>query len=128
MTLTLRKWDPDNPTSYEGTIGSLLPAATDPTAQFKPWISTYYPPRTLWVNEEFDALYARSVSVEAMKNNDLRVKLCQQMEKIMLDELVVIPVYEIADRVLFNQRIKLPVVEYNVSEGFGYPSYVSIVD
>lgn len=128
MTLTLRRWDPDNPTSYEGTIGSLLPAATDPTAQFRPWISTYYPPRTLWVNEEFDALYARSVSVEAMKDNDLRIDLCQQMEKIMLDELVVIPVYEIADRVLFNQRIQLPVTEYNVSEGFGYPSYVSIVD
>lgn len=128
MTLTLRKWDPENPTSYEGTIGSLLPAATDPTAQFKPWVSTYYPPRTLWVNEEFDSLYAQSVSVEAMKNNDLRIELCQKMEKIMLDELVVIPVYEIADRVMFNDRIVLPVEEYNVSEGFGYPTYVSIKD
>ncbi len=120
-TLTLRRWNPDDPTSYEISIGSMLPSAIDPRASFRVFISSYNPPRVKWENKEFDALYDKSLELDLYDENEAEeiVRLCQQMEKMMLDDLVVIPVYEKPDKVLYSERIHLPVSHYIVGFGFG---------
>lgn len=134
QTTALRRWNPDNPTSYEGTIGSLYPSAADPIYSFTYFTSGYNPPRFKWTSEEFDALYARAESREAMNDLDLKLELCYKMEKMLLDERVIIPMYETPTKVLFNDRIKLPVesfvLGFGLSDGagFGFPMYVSIVE
>ena len=128
QTQQLRRWNPDDPTAYETTLGSLLPSPDDPSASFAFFISTYSPPRFCYSNAEFDELYARSTSLEASLNNDLKVELCQKMENIILKERVIVPVYETESKKLFADYIVLPTAnqEYVTGWGFGYPMFVSI--
>ncbi|MBQ2755885.1 MAG: hypothetical protein IJF27_04360, partial [Oscillospiraceae bacterium] len=132
QTTVLRRWNPENPTSYEGTIGSLYPSAADPLYGFTYFISTYNPPRFKWTSAEYDALYARAESREAMDDLNLKLELCYKMEKMLLDERVIIPMYETPTKVLFNERIQLPVDDFILGfglsggAGFGYPMYVGI--
>ena len=50
------------------------------------------------------------------------------MEKIILEERLIIPVYETPDKMLFSNKIVLPTAnsEYITGYGFGYPYYVSV--
>ena len=120
-TIKLRRWDPENPTSYELTTGSLLPSATDPRASFRFFTSDYNPPRTKWSNAEFDELYNRAMLLDlySEENADTIIEMCQKMEKIMLDDLVVIPLYEKPDKVLYSERVHLPVDHFVIGYGFG---------
>jgi ABC-type oligopeptide transport system substrate-binding subunit len=109
-------------------IGSLLPDAEYPTQSFVYYTSDYNPPRIPYSNPEYDELYKRSTSIEAENNNDLKMELCQKMEKIILEERLIIPVYETPDKMLFSNKIVLPTAnsEYITGYGFGYPYYVSV--
>ncbi len=120
-TITLRRWNPDNPTSFEVALGSLLPSATDPRAGMKFWISSYSPPRTAWNSQVFDDLYEQSILLDLTDEVEAEkiVDLCQQMEKIILDELVIIPVHEMPTKVLYSEKVHLPVDHYIVGYGFG---------
>ncbi len=127
QTITLRRWDPSNPTSFETTMGSLLPSADDPTASFNFFISSYSPPRFKYSDAEFDALYEQSISLEANLNNDLKIELCQKMENKILKERIIIPVYETESKKLFASHITLPTKDqsYITGFGFGYPMFAS---
>ena len=120
-TIKLRRWDPENPTSYELSIGSMLPSATDPRASFKAFTSDYNPPRVKWENKEFDDAYNKAMLLDLYDEDDAAtiIELCQKMEKLMLDDLVIIPLYEKQDKVLYSERINLPVENYVVGFGFG---------
>jgi hypothetical protein len=128
QTITLRRWDPNNPTSFETTMGSLLPSADEPTASFNFFISAYSPPRFKYADAEFDAMYEQSISLEANLNNDLKIELCQKMEKKILQERIIVPVYETESKKLFADHIILPTAneEFVTGFGFGYPEFVSI--
>ena len=128
QTLTLRRWNPSNPTSFETTMGSLLPSADEPTASFAFFISSYSPPRFKYADAEFDAMYAQSISLEANLNNDLKIELCQKMENKILKERIIVPVYETESKKLFADHIVLPTANqgYVTGFGFGYPEFVSI--
>ncbi|MBR3865300.1 MAG: hypothetical protein IKM67_01150 [Clostridia bacterium] len=127
QTQQLRRWNPDDPTAYETTLGSLLPSADDPSASFAFFISTYSPPRFCYANPKFDELYEKSCSLEACLDSSLKVKYCQEMEKIILDELIIIPVYETESKKLFADKIVLPTKDqgYVTGFGFGYPLFAS---
>ncbi len=127
QTQTLRRWNPDNPTSFEATLGSLLPSADDPSASFGFFISTYSPPRFCYANPEFDELYARSCSLEANMNNDLKIELCQKMEQIVLRDKIIVPVYETESKILLADHVVLPTKDetYIPGFGFGYPLFAS---
>ncbi len=127
QTQTLRRWNPDNPTSFEATLGSLLPSADDPSASFGFFISNYSPPRFCYGNPEFDELYARSCSLEANQNNDLKIELCQKMEQIVLRDKIIVPVYETETKMLLADHVQLPTKDsaYLPGFGFGYPLFAS---
>ncbi|MBR3865560.1 MAG: hypothetical protein IKM67_02470 [Clostridia bacterium] len=128
QTITLRRWDPSNPTSFETTMGSLLPSADEPTASFNFFISSYSPPRFKYSDAEFDAMYEQSISLEANLNNDLKIELCQKMENKILKERIIVPVYETESKKLFADKIVLPTKDqqYITGYGFGYPAFVSV--
>ena len=128
QTQQLRRWNPDDPTAYETTLGSLLPSPDDPSASFAFFISTYSPPRFCYANPEFDALYEQSCSLEANLNNDLKVELCQKMEQIVLRDKIIVPDYETESKKLFAEHIVLPTANeaYLTVFGFGYPLFASV--
>ncbi len=120
-TVNLRRWNPDNPTSFELSVGSMLPSATDPRAGQKFFISSYSPPRTSWHSDVYDDLYEQAIVLDLYNEIEAEkiVDLCQQMEKILLDDLVIVPIFEIPTKVLYSDKIHLPVDHYIVGYGFG---------
>ncbi|MBR4304268.1 MAG: hypothetical protein IKT81_02935, partial [Clostridia bacterium] len=122
---TLRRWNPENPTAYDTALGSLLPSANDPRATFNYYRSDYTPPRFCYANPVFDDKYAEAMSYDLEADNDKVIALCMDMEKMLLDELVNIPLYERPNKVLFNEKITLPAGGYIVGWGFG-ESYMTI--
>ena len=62
-TIKLRRWDPENPTSYEASIGGLLATVNDPRPHFRFYTSYYNPPRIKWDKPEYDALYDEAMRV-----------------------------------------------------------------
>ena len=116
---TARRWNPDDPTGFDIALGSLLPGATDCRLSFMYYTSDYNPPRVKWSNAEYDKLYAESQTFDLYKDVDEIVARCQAMEKLLLDDLVVNPVYERPEKVLFADNVHLPVNNYVVGFGFG---------
>ena len=55
------------------------------------------------------------------------IELCQKMEKMALDDLILIPRYEKQNKVLFSERVQLPVKDYVSGFGFG-TTMMHIVD
>ena len=126
--LDLRRWNPADPTSFEATIGSMLPSADDPRLTFAFYRSDYSPPRFAYANDEFDELYEEAMELDYINETEEVIEICQQMEKIIaVDDLVNIPLYERPEKVLFSNRVKLPVDHYIVGWGFG-EIYCEIVD
>ena len=114
-----RRWNPEAPEAYDSALGSLLPSATDPRDTFNFYRSDYTPPRFAWNDPDFDKLFADSMKLDLENENDAIIEACQQMEKILLDELVNVPIYERPNKVLYSTRIHLPVEEYVIGYGFG---------
>ncbi len=126
---TLRRWDPDNPTSFDFNIGSLLPSE-EPLETVKFYASSYKPNRFYWNNLDnlarFDELYNEALG--SLTDNDKLISLCQQMEKILLvDECIQVPLYEVPTRELFSEHIQLPVDHYVNGWGFGV-KYGAFID
>jgi len=116
---TLRRWNPDDPTAYDTALGSLLPTASDPRGTFSFYRSDYSPPRFCYNNPEFDALYDSVMTLELEADNAKIIEGCQKMEKMLLDDLVIIPLYERPNKVVFNERVNLPAGKYITGFGFG---------
>ncbi len=117
-----RRWHEDDPTSFELALGSLLPSATNVRNTFKYYISTYNPPRVNWHSDEYDALYDATQGLDQYNPDDIKIiaEKCLAMEKILLDEVVVNPVYERPEKVLIADNVHLPVPGYIVGYGLGY--------
>jgi ABC-type oligopeptide transport system substrate-binding subunit len=117
-----RRWHEDDPTSFELALGSLLPSSTNVRNTFKYYISTYNPPRVNWHSDEYDALYDATQGLDQYNPDDIKIiaEKCLAMEKILLDEVVVNPVYERPEKVLIADNVHLPVPGYIVGYGLGY--------
>jgi ABC-type transport system substrate-binding protein len=106
----------------------MLPSADDPRLTFAFYRSDYSPPRFAYANDEFDALYEESMDLDYINETAEIIELCQQMEKIIaVDDLVNIPLYERPEKVVFSDRVKLPVDHFIVGWGFG-EIYCELVD
>ena len=116
---TLRRWHDDDPTSFDIALGSLLPSSTDVRDSFKYYTSAYNPPRTLWNDPEYDKLYNDVQGLDLYSDTEEIVSKCQQMEKILLDNVVINPVYERPEKVLYSEHVHLPVEHYVIGYGFG---------
>jgi len=116
---SLRRWNPDNPNAYDIALGSLLPSANDPRSTFTYYRSDYSPPRFCYNNPEFDAVYESIMNLHLEEDNEAIIEGCQTLEKMILDDLVIIPLYERPNKVLFNEKVKLPADGYISGFGFG---------
>ena len=115
----LRKWNPDDPTGFDTALGSFLPTANDPRQTFKFYLSSVQPPRFYWTSDKLDQLFDQAMALDLEKDNAKVIELCMEMEKLMLDEMVIVPVYEIPTKVLYESNIELPAGGYIIGWGFG---------
>ena len=113
---SLRRWNPDDPTAFDANIGSITSLNDSPHYTFQYYTSTYSPPRFCYSNPKYDEIFARASVSEDFEEV---AALCQQLEKILLDDMVVIPLYELPSKALFSQRITLPADKYVNNFGFG---------
>jgi oligopeptide transport system substrate-binding protein len=117
MQYNLRRYNPDDPTAFDTSIGSITPSADAPHYTFQYYVSSYSPPRFCYSNAEYDRLYAEAVS----ESDPLKsARICMQLEQILLSDLVIIPLYELPSKALFSNRIKLPSDGFINNFGFGY--------
>ena len=123
----LRKWNPDDPTGFDTALGSFLPTANDPRQTFKFYLSSVVPPRFYWTSDKLDQLFEQSMALDLEAQNEEVIKLCMEMEKLMLDEMVIVPVYEIPTKVLYETNIQLPADGYVIGWGFGN-EYMSMTE
>lgn len=123
----LRKYNPDDPTGFDTALGSFLPTANDPRQTFKFYLSSVVPPRFYWTSDELDKLFAESMELDLESDNAKVIEYCMKMEKLMLDEMVIVPVYEIPTKVLYETNIQLPADGYVIGWGFGN-EYMSMTE
>lgn len=124
LAWNLRKWNPDDPNAYEFTIGSVLPS-NGPLDTMKFWDPDFTTKQFYWDNmpearDKFAALYDQATEANQLGEEAKVVDLCLQMEEIIVKEIYIrIPVYELPSKMVFSERVKLPVKEYINSYGFG---------
>ena len=134
VAYTLRRWDKNNPTSYEFNLGSLLPSdePIDTMAFWEPDRSTgqIFVWETLpeGSTEKFRQLYKQAQEAIQTDDEAKQVEVCLEMEKMLVkDTYIRIPIYELPSKMLFSSRVKLAVKEYINGYGFG-EYYAEIVE
>ena len=132
IVYTLRRWNPSDPTAYDFNLGSLLPS-DGPIDTMKFWDPDYTTKSMCWDNiPEWAAIFAAKYdeAIVASQSNDEKkvVELCLEMERLLVDEWHLrIPIYELPSKVLYSERVKLPVNERVNGYGFG-EYYAEIVE
>lgn len=111
----------DNPNSFELAWRGWNTSTTAPWNGLKVYAGTYTNKNEPYFNDEYDALWDEAnFSLEAKLDNDYRLELTREMEKITIEDAVTIPVYEAPGYTLIADRINLPVKAYVPAYGFGY--------
>jgi len=117
LQYNLRRWNPQDPTAFDASIGSITPSPAAPHYTFQYYVSTYSPPRFCYSNPTFDGIYAQAIAAEDPLES---ARLCMELEKIILNDLVIVPLYELPSKALFSQRVTLPAGGFINDLGFGY--------
>lgn len=125
---SIRRGWKDDPNSSE------LTWATWSGSEFNPWYGMvvytidWFGKNEPFLSEEFDALYEEAMSGEGIKDDPMkRIELVAEMEKMLLDEVPFIPVYESVGKYLKNDTFALPGIEWVNGFGFGW-HYGQFVD
>ena len=105
---------------FGGWAGSRL----NPYSGMKVYLSTYTRKHGTFANDEYDKLYEEIM--DATIDPDTRLDKLARMEKIMLEELNHIPLYEGRTPYLFSDRVHLLVDEY--VPGVGFAMYEANLD
>ena len=110
-----------NPNSFELAWRGWNTSTTAPWNGLKVYAGTYTNKNEPYFNDEYDALWDEAnFSLEAKLDNDYRLELTREMEKITIEDGVTIPVYEAPGYTLIADRVTLPVKAYVPAYGFGY--------
>ena len=114
-------WRNGNTNSFELTWRGWNTSTTAPWNGLKVYSGTYTNKNEPYFNDEYDALWDEAnFSLEAKLDNDYRLELTREMEKITIEDGVTIPVYEAPGYTLIADRVTLPVKAYVPAYGFGY--------
>ena len=81
---------------------------------------------TQYPNSEIDKLYAQSISEEYRTDEKKLGQATLDMEKALLNDVDVIPVFQVDAHYIFSDRVKLPVTQRVRILGYGY-QYIDIV-
>ena len=114
-------WRNGNTNSFELTWRGWNTSTTAPWNGLKVYSGTYTNKNEPYFNDEYDELWNKAnLSLEAKLDNDYRLELTREMEKITIEDAVTIPVYEAPGYTLIADRVNLPVKAYVPAYGFGY--------
>ena len=128
---SLRRWNPNDPDSFDFNIGSLLPN-NEPLETLKFYGSNYQPLRFFWNDESMlaahDKLYQEAILLNDEGKEAEMVEKCLESERILVMEAMQqIPIYEIPTKQLYAENIELPGNGYVINYGFG-DRYAKFVD
>ncbi|WBW95378.1 peptide ABC transporter substrate-binding protein [Oceanirhabdus sp. W0125-5] len=100
---------------YDMGIGATGQDPFNPWASMKVYHSTYPERNITYKNEKFDELQERSSAGDLAFKTDERIAALVEMEKILLEQVVFIPVFQNNHAILYQDRINLH------AEGNFYP-------
>jgi oligopeptide transport system substrate-binding protein len=115
------KSSPTNPRAYAVTISQWALSAGDfaPNRIFEVYTSTYARKNGPYNCPRLDELYAESIQDEVRKDERRAAELAIEMEKVMLEELLVVPINQTTSTGLISDRVILPLDERHTSIGWG---------
>ena len=108
-----------DPNSYELTFTGWTTTAVAPWNAMKVYCGWYSNKNEPYFSDVYDALWEKANnSREAKDDSAYRIFLTQELEKMILDDVVTIPLYEVPSYRLISDRVHLAVNHY--VEGIGY--------
>lgn len=110
----------DNPNSFEIAYGGWSASLSRiyPYAAFRYFISSYNSRPNSYITERFDEQFKACQAEEVRLNPELMVKMTAELEKIYLEDVINVPLYQYYDYTLISERITVPCDDY--IPGFGY--------
>lgn len=118
---SIRRGWKDDPNSFD------LAWASWSGSEFNPWYGMvvytidWFGKNEPFLSEAFDALYEEAMSGENIKDEPMRrIELTAQMEKMLLDEVPFVPVYEKESKYLKKDAFVLPGKQWVNGFGFGW--------
>ena len=128
IAYSLRRWNPSDPDAFDFNLGSLLPS-DQPIDTMKFWDPSYTTKSLCWDNipewrAQFQEIYDQAELAHRENDEEKVVELCLEMERLLVDEWHLrIPLYELASRTLYSERVQLPTDER--VNGYGFGEYYS---
>lgn len=121
LTTYVRGWREGDPNSFELQWRGWDTSTAAPWNGLKVYSSMYSNKNEPYYNDEFDALWEKAnYDIEAKLDPAYRLELTREMEKIVLDEVAAVPVYEAPNYYLINPKVQLIADQYIPGYGFGY--------
>ena len=81
----------------------------EPGRIFEPYQSTYTRRLSNYNNDELDQLYQEFRSEEIRLDTGKCIEMAQKMEQIAIDEVFVVPVFQVVNKIIFSDRVITPV-------------------
>ncbi len=92
---------------FELGIGARSQNAFNPWSSMKVWTSDFPEKAEAFRNEEFDTLYERTTKGDLLFDAEGRLNALVEMEKLLLEEVPMIPIFQNDNAVLHQERIYL---------------------
>ena len=81
----------------------------EPGRIFEPYQSTYSRRLSNYGNEKLDTLYQALRSEEVRLDTAKCIEMAQEMEQLAIDEVFVVPVFQVVNKIIFSDRVITPV-------------------
>lgn len=128
QSLEVRKSSPQVSDAYElGLADWALAAGTyNPSKHIETFTSMYARRNAPYHSDRLDDLFRQSILPENRMDEVLNAKLAAEMEKVIIDEVVTIPVLENQTFYMFSDRLEFPMDRKDSSLSWGY-EYADII-
>ena len=93
--------------NFQMGIGARSQNAFNPWSSMKVWTSTFPQKAENFYNEAFDTLYERTTTGDLLFDPQGRLTALAEMEKMLLDEVPMIPIFQNNNAFVFQDRIYL---------------------
>lgn len=118
---------PTNPTSYEISWAGWASTDLMPWNAFKYWTTYYSNKNEPYFSEDFDAVFKEANFGENRFDDGVRLKDVAEMEKMLLEPAIIIPVYQGIVKYLKADRLELTMKNWSNRVEYGW-DYAKIVD
>lgn len=116
----MKNWK-DDPNSFDMAFGGWGASASrvSPYAAFQWFIDTYDHRPNSYSGETFNEVFQSARTEEVRLDRELLIKKSAEVEKVYLDEVINVPLYQSYYYTVYSDRIQLPFDEYVSGFGFG---------